>query len=232
MNKIIFDKSADFFEEALPLGNGHMGAMVYGGMRDELIELNNDTLWSGYHKDKYNYDSINHIENVRELVNKELYKKAEDLMRDKMMGAYTEAYMPMCDLKLQYGAIGKLNRENYSRWLDLKLATVNSVYEIEGQGFKSTSFLSYPDNVFVYSMESDGKFNVDISMTSKLKHGVDYTEDGIITVIGRCPDVSRPSYEESENSTVYEDYDRTIMFGVKTKILTDGTGFDAGGTVY
>lgn len=67
-NMLYYKKSAKYFEEALPLGNGRMGAMVFGGTKTERIALNEDSLWSGYPKDNNNKSAHEYLEKVRSAV--------------------------------------------------------------------------------------------------------------------------------------------------------------------
>ena len=64
-----YEKPTTQWHEALPLGNGRLGGMVFGGVSEERIKLNEDTLWSGFPRDTSNYEAINHLEEVRKLSN-------------------------------------------------------------------------------------------------------------------------------------------------------------------
>ncbi|WP_195428959.1 glycoside hydrolase family 95 protein [Clostridium sp. D46t1_190503_E9] len=103
MSKILWYKEkAEEWVEALPLGNGSLGAMVLGDVFKERIALNEDTLWTGIPKDKTNYEAKKYLDKARELIDKEEYFEAQKLMNEKMLSGYTESYAPLGDLYLEF----------------------------------------------------------------------------------------------------------------------------------
>lgn len=132
-------KPASRFVEALPLGNGRLGAMVYGGVLQECIEFNEDTLWSGYPKDTSNPDAKKELSNVRNLISRKKYVDAQKIIEETMLGPWNQSYMPMGRLLITYenneyslntagcsrNTIKEVNIENiynYHRELDLENA--------------------------------------------------------------------------------------------------------------
>ncbi|MDU5949521.1 MAG: glycoside hydrolase N-terminal domain-containing protein, partial [Paenibacillus macerans] len=97
--KLWYKQPASRWEEALPVGNGRIGGMIYGRVKQELIALNEDTLWSGFPRDTQNYDALRHLKRARELIFSGKYKEAEQLVEAKMAGTGTEAYQPLGNLK-------------------------------------------------------------------------------------------------------------------------------------
>ena len=109
-----YDKPAVEWTEALPIGNGRLGAMIFGKIEEELIQLNESSLWSsGPVKANINPDAFQNLAPVREALKKGDYEKAYDLTK-KMQGVYSEAYMPLGDL------IIKQNFENKNRDSSIK----------------------------------------------------------------------------------------------------------------
>ena len=96
---IQFHSPAVYWTEALPVGNGKLGAMVFGGVEKERIALNEDTLWSGYPKDWNNPRAKEVLPKVRELIAQEKYQEADRLCKE-MMGPYTQSYLPFGDLHI------------------------------------------------------------------------------------------------------------------------------------
>jgi alpha-L-fucosidase 2 len=140
-----YKKSAINFNEALPVGNGRMGAMIYGRVRDEYISLNESTLWSGDPDIKWNNpDAKKYLPLVREAALKGEYKKADSLCKF-MQGPYTESYMPMADLFIRYHGI--TDSLNYKRTLNLDSAIAATILITS-----ATSF-----NGFNNSPVTDGK---------------------------------------------------------------------------
>lgn len=97
---------------SLALGNGHLGAMVYGRTENEIISLNDDTLWSGVPSIYTNTYSADALSVIRQLVNQEKYFEVGELVKRKMLAQYTQVYMPLGDVHIQFLA-GKA--ESYER---------------------------------------------------------------------------------------------------------------------
>jgi alpha-L-fucosidase 2 len=106
--------------EALPLGNGSLGAMVFGGVPHERIGLNLDSLWSGRPRDPGGELALEHLATVRRLVLTERDYAGADLAARGIQGPYTESFLPLGDLWLELP--GEAEPEEYTRWLDLSSA--------------------------------------------------------------------------------------------------------------
>ncbi|KAF9108975.1 hypothetical protein BGX30_008589, partial [Mortierella sp. GBA39] len=98
--KLQYDKPATVWTEALPIGNGRIGAMVFGGVAEERIQLNEDTLWSGYPRDTNNPEALEVLPRVRELIRSGQYEEADRAAKG-MMGAYSQSYLPLGDLHIE-----------------------------------------------------------------------------------------------------------------------------------
>src|SRR5690349_3331248 len=105
--KLWYKKPAAVWTEAIPVGNGRLGAMVFGNTQDELVQLNESSLWSGGpYNDTPNTNAATYLPLVREaLLKEENYTKAADLLKH-IQGAYTQSYMPMADLHLHQSYTG------------------------------------------------------------------------------------------------------------------------------
>ncbi|WP_372776000.1 glycoside hydrolase N-terminal domain-containing protein [Mangrovibacterium sp.] len=139
-----YNQQACDWSEALPIGNGRLGAMVHGGARLEHLQLNEDTLWIGGPHSYDNPDAYSHLAKVRELLNDENYIEAEDLA-GKMMGIpkYQVAYQPFGDLFILFPQGSK--PINYRRELDLQKAVSTVSYSIETTTFTRKIVASNPD---------------------------------------------------------------------------------------
>ncbi|MHA1820922.1 MAG: glycoside hydrolase family 95 protein, partial [Promethearchaeota archaeon] len=100
--KISLDKPASKWDRAFPIGNGHLGAMIYGNVFEDVLQTNEDTLWSGFPRDQNNYDAIKHLEEVRELIFKGDYSAAKEIVEKKMLGKYMQAYMPFVNIHMRF----------------------------------------------------------------------------------------------------------------------------------
>ena len=147
-----YDKPAAQWIDALPIGNGRLGAMVFsggedGGFNKELLQFNEDTLWSGYPRDGNNRDAKHYLADIRAAVlEKQDYQLADRLCR-KMQGLFAEAYQPLGNLRLELTHIGA--SQNYRRQLDLDIACAKTTYAVAGVQFHREAFVSAPDQVLV-----------------------------------------------------------------------------------
>ena len=124
-NKLYYTKKAKYFEQSLPVGNGRMGALVFGNLKKERIAINEDSLWSGYPKDNNKKDAYKYLDSARKAVFDKDYRKAEAIINKNMHGVWSDAYLPFGDILINYS---KKYSKNYSRTLDLQngVATVKA----------------------------------------------------------------------------------------------------------
>jgi alpha-L-fucosidase 2 len=147
-----YEKPASQWVDALPIGNGRLGAMVFGGGEDgafnkELLQFNEDTLWSGQPRDGNNRDAKNHLAAIRAAVlERQDYHLADQLCR-KMQGLFAESYQPLGNLRLDLSHSG--TGKNFRRQLDLDTACVTVSYEVDGVRFQREAYVSAPDQVLV-----------------------------------------------------------------------------------
>lgn len=100
MHIIKYNKPAKNWREALPLGNGLTGIMIYGSLKKERLCFNDGTLWSGYPKDYNSKVSLDNLENVRKLIFEGKNAEADALCEEKLTGFYSEAFMPLGEISL------------------------------------------------------------------------------------------------------------------------------------
>lgn len=163
-----YDKPANQWVEALPLGNGRLGAMVFGGVADERLQLNEDTLWAGQPYDPTNPDALAALPRVRELVFAGRHKEAQDLAGEKMMARPLRQmpYQPVGDLHLRFD--GQDDFSDYRRELDLDSAVARVTYTANGVRFEREAFASAPDQAIVVRLTADtpGRIAFSATMTS------------------------------------------------------------------
>ena len=200
-----YEKSAERWEESLPIGNGSLGAMILGGAEEEILGLNEESVWSGYYKDKNNAKAADCLEEVRSLVFSGKNKEAERLIQNNMLGEYNESYLPLGNLKLKFAyGIGKEGKaEGYRRQLDLENAVAQVSYTCNEVHYQREYFASYPAKaIFVLLTADKPVMDFTISFISQLCLAVS-AEDGALQVTGRCPEHVDPSYlPEREGSVV------------------------------
>ncbi len=200
-----YEKSAERWEESLPIGNGSLGAMILGGAEEEILGLNEESVWSGYYKDKNNAKAADCLEEVRSLVFSGKNKEAERLIQNNMLGEYNESYLPLGNLKLKfaYGSGKEGKAEGYRRQLDLENAVAQVSYSCNGVHYRREYFASYPAKaIFVLLTADKPVMDFTVSFISQLCLAVS-AEDGALQVTGRCPEHVDPSYlPEREGSVV------------------------------
>jgi alpha-L-fucosidase 2 len=135
------------WEEALPVGSGRLGAMVFGGTAEERIQFNEDTLWLGKPHNYVRTGSADVVPQVRQLLVEGQVKEAQDLARSKMLSdpVRQKAYQPFGDLRLTFP--GHAAATNYRRELDLDAAVARIRYEVGGVTYTREVIASYPDQV-------------------------------------------------------------------------------------
>ena len=207
--KLWYAKPAERWVEALPLGNGRVGAMVFGGVNEELIQLNESTLWSGGPlKKNVNPEAHQYLSAIREaLLEKEDYSKANELTK-KMQGFYTESYLPLADLMIKH-RLTNGTPTAYYRDLDISKAISTTRFTVDGVTYVREGFVSAPANVFVVRLSADKskQLNLDINTRSKLRIEKQPLSNTELVVNGKAPAKVDPSYYNPKGRTpvIYED---------------------------
>jgi len=165
-NVLWYRQSAKIWEEALPLGNGKLGAMVFGGVADERIQLNENTLWDGQVLDPNNPEGKKALPEVQRLLfenkNNEAVKLAESTMMGNPKGI--KSYQSLGELWFD---TPELNAYDYVRSLDLETAVSTTEYTSNGVKYKREYFASAPDNVIIVRITADQRNKVNLSMAFK-----------------------------------------------------------------
>lgn len=147
--KLWYNQPAKKWVEALPVGNGRLGAMVYGDPCKEVIQLNENTVWAGSPNRNDNIDAREALPEIRKLIFEGKYKEAQDLANSNMITKTSHGmpYQTVGNLKLTFP--GHENYSDYYRELDLENALVKTRYNVNETGFSSEVFTSFPDQVIV-----------------------------------------------------------------------------------
>jgi alpha-L-fucosidase 2 len=208
--------ATDWEKEALPIGNGRIGAMVFGGVGEEVITLNEDTLWSG---SPYEWDSAagkEHLPEIRRLVFEEKFAEAAKLCR-KLQGAYSQSFMPLGNLRLKIK--GHDNPTDYQRSLDISDAVAEVTYKINGHAHRRSMFVSNPDQVLVIEISTDNPDGVSLEITedSLLEHKTSHIENDFI-LSGYAPIHVAPSYQRVEKPVIQRDPERGTGMRFQTRL--------------
>ena len=168
-HRLWYTKPASHWLEALPVGNSHMGAMVYGGTDTEEIQLNEETFWSGSPHSNNSSESLQALPEVRRLIFEGKEFEASKLIDQHFIkGPHGMRYLPLGSLKL---SLGHKNVSQYERALNLSDATATTSYIYNGVKYERTVFASQADNVIVVQLKASkkGKLTFDVDFDSQLK---------------------------------------------------------------
>ena len=205
-DKILWYKQpALHFEESLVIGNGKLGATVFGGVASDKIYLNDATLWTGEPVNaNMNPEAYKNIPAIRTALANEDYKLADSLQR-KVQGKFSESYAPLGTLFIET-ANGE-NASNYYRELDISNAISKTSYEVEGVKYMREYFVSHPDKVLIIRLTSSqkGALSLNVKFNSLLKNKV-ATANQILKANGYAPMKAEPSYRGNiANAVVFTD---------------------------
>ena len=150
-----YDKPADDFNQALPVGNGRIGGMVFGGTDDDIIKINEDSIWSGGLRNRVNPDALEGFAEVRALLAEGKVAEAEQVSFEKLRGVTPNMrrYMPLGDLNIRIELDGRA--KDYSRSLDISEAISYTSFTVNDVTFTKEIFVSAPDEVMVVHISAD-----------------------------------------------------------------------------
>lgn len=218
-----YRQPATLWTDALPIGNGRLGAMVFGGVESERLQFNEDTLWSGCPKDWDNPEARKHLPEVRRLVLEEQNYPEADRVCQKMQGPYNQSYLPMGTLRLAFD--GGPDVTNYRRELDLDTATSRVSYRRGDAEFTREAFSSAPDQAILVRLTCNrpGQLTLTVSLDSELKSSVTADGESQLRLAGKAPSHVDPNYFKSDNPIVYDEAEgKGMRFEARVQALTDG----------
>lgn len=218
-NKLWYKKPASVWTEALPLGNGRLGAMVFGRVQDELIQLNESTLWTGGPVSKEtNQGAFSNLAEVRKALFKADYALADTLER-KMQGPYSQSYLPLADLHIHQSFQGA-SASAYYRDLDLDKAIATIRYKVKGITYIREQFCSAAGQVIIIRITSSQprKITLDLSTSSQLNYKRTALPGGILALNGKAPAHLDPNYVHYTQQPVQ--YEKDSCKGMRFALMT------------
>ena len=192
-NTLWYNQPARYFEESMVLGNGKMGASVFGGVKSDKIYLNDITLWSGGPVDaNMNPEAYKNLPAIREALKNDDYKLADQLQH-KLQGKFSESYCPLGTLFIDMEQNGE--PKDYYRELNIGDAVSKVKYNINGITYTREYFISYPDHVMIIRLASSKKaaLNFSIRFNSLLKYKISI-ENSDLKAEGYAPVHAAPNY--------------------------------------
>jgi len=179
--KLWYNKPAQAWTEALPLGNGRLGAMVFGNPATEQIQLNEATIWAGSPNNNPNPEALTNIPKIRELVFAGKYVEAQTLATQKVMSPTNQGmpYQPFGDLRISFP--GHSRYTDYYRDLNLDSATTSVRYKVDGVTYKRETFTSFTDQVVIIRLTASKKKKITFNAVFTSPH-----QDVFIASDGNC----------------------------------------------
>lgn len=217
--KLKYAQPAEYWEEALPLGNGQTGAMAFGGIHQERFQLNDHTLWSGYPNPGNNPEAATLLPVLRKQIFEDQYAEAEKTWR-KMQGPYSARYLPLGDLWLDFDHTEQ-QVKNYVRSLDIQQAIQTTTYNINNVQYTRTAFVSHPAKALIIHLTADqkGKISFKSRLSSKLKAN-SFTDGKELILKGQAPSyVAHRTYFTEQ--IVYDD-NKGLDFEARLAIKNKG----------
>lgn len=208
--RLWYNRPADNWNEALPLGNGRLAAMIFGVPAIEHLQLNEESVWAGGPNNNANPDALKAIPEIRKLIFEGKYKEAEDMANDKVMAKTNHGmpYQSVGDLYINFP--GHLNYTDYNRDLDISKAIASVNYTVNGVRYRRESFVSFTDQVMIVRFTADrpGSISCNI-MLDPAQEKYDWTmEDNSIVMTGKTD-----AHEKNSGKVKYQ---------TRIKALNDG----------
>ena len=221
-HKLWYSKPASHWLEALPIGNSHLGAMVYGGTDVEQIQLNEETFWSGSPHDNNNPNAKIAIKDVRKLIFAGKEEQADSIIgRSFFKGPHGQKFLPLGDLSLKFNYQSNSEPTNYRRELNLGDALNTTSFEIDGVKYERVVFASQADNAIVVQITANKKkalnFAVSYLFNEQVQNGDLIDKHEMAYII---------------NNVEHEGIPGKLKAEVRVKLMADGAVQDAGGNMY
>jgi len=201
--RLWYQQPADAWVEALPLGNGRLGAMVFGGVPHERLQLNEDTLWAGAPRDWNNPGARAALLQVRQALFEDDFERANELCKH-MQGPFTQPYLTLGDLLLDFEDQGEVT--DYERALDLSSAVVAVRYSAGGVTYTREALSSYPHQVIALRLTADspGSLTFTARLTCPLHASSSASGDGTLILTGKAPKHVDPAGHEGDDPIRYD----------------------------
>jgi alpha-L-fucosidase 2 len=213
--KLWYDQPARQWVEALPIGNGRLGAMVFGNPSREEIQLNENTIWAGQPYRNDNPDAKEALPKVRQLIFEGKYKEAQDLVNQKFISRNSQGmpYQTAGSLILSFP--GHENFTNYYRELNIETAVSTTRYEINGVTYKREVFASSPNQIIIIRITASKPGSINFGVSLKHPSKVNIFTDGndkllMSGITGNCDSIKG-----------------AVKFQVQVKIITEGGSVSA-----
>ncbi|MFY0655027.1 MAG: glycoside hydrolase N-terminal domain-containing protein [Cyclobacteriaceae bacterium] len=214
-----YNKPASVWTEALPIGNGRLGAMIYGGVSEEIIQFNEETLWTGQPHDYAHKGAHKVLDELRFLLHEGKQKEAHDLANEEFMSLPMRqlSYQPFGNILLNFKSQDGVT--NYQRQLDLSNAISEVKYSIDGIEFKRETFASNPAQAILsqISASKSAKLNFSVQLNSPHSNSSSRVSGNEIILSGNAN-----NYPEDQQKANVNYPDSKLRFESRLRIVNDG----------
>ena len=228
MEKLLrYNAPATIFEEALPIGNGSLGAMIYADPDFDKIPINHDTLWSGKPGHNSNPNAKASLERAQALIKEGKYYEAQKDLEKNFTSMWLNSYLMLGELYIKSTLGGKC--ENYNRSLDMEKSLVKASYTQNGVKIEREYFVSYPDNCMMINLKSSKPTSYEIS-GSHIGKSHTTAGDKILYFTFEAPTTIGPEYAVKERPVTYDG--ESVKASAMARVKTDGSCETEGDTLY
>ncbi len=216
-----YNSPAKAWTQSLPIGNGTLGAMIYGTPSKEVLCLNHDELWNGRPKNTVREGAPEAFRKARDLALAGKLHEAQKEIETNFQSTWSQAYMPLGDLEIEFEAKGRV--KNYRRSLNLENATSSVEFTRSDVTYKREYFASYPSKIIAAKLTSEGgKMNFTVALTSKLRSN-SFVEGNTVILDGECHGENNIDNDASNKKYFDEPEMKGMHFRAVVKVITDGT---------
>jgi len=213
------EKGAADFYQAYPLGNGTLGAMIYGSWPEERIQLNHEELWSGPPAEEEDFDRRPYLNKARSLINQGEYRKAQDIIEEKLEGVWVQNYLPLGDLTMKMEGF---EPESIERQLNLRDG-LSVVKALSGQdSLQVEQWISKPHKLFISRLECSRAVSLHLNLEISLKTLDRSCSDDELLIFAQCPDRHKENPARGEHPFQYQGKGIVYLNGLRI-LDTDGT---------
>ena len=192
--KLWYKQPAAVWEEALPVGNGRLGAMVFGNPVNERLQINEESIWAGSKINNNNPNALKSLPELQKALFESRYKDALRIADKNLLGTppRIRSYQPLGDLLISYKWAGK--PENYHRELNLETGIATTSFTADGRNYLQEVFVSAPDNILVVHIKSSDKgfINASFTMSREMDAQVRAVDRNTIILDGQIIDKDDP----------------------------------------
>ena len=224
--KLWYDKPAEQWVEALPVGNGRLGAMVFGNPETERIQFNEESLWAGCKTDNNNPESLARLKEIQQLIFSGEYKKAGEMASDYMVGTppRVRSYQTFGDLMLNFEWEGEA--QNYRRELDLNTGIASTTFEVGDKLVKQEVFVSAPHDLIVIRVSASSAFNMNVIMGRGKDAEIRVEPNSFIKMTGQIIDEEKPGSGPAGAHMKFSALAKVKSEGGKLESINDGISCD------